>query len=147
MVSCSIHCLHWAVVTPTLLPHSTETGPRGWLFAILTTSSIEISSTVYTATTSRANGRVFTAIFGNFFEEVCTWSISFWHKVEDTWLLVNLKKENNGTLVSDFLSTINNQRYTSLRKGCNFPCLTYLGTCELFGGQILSRTQSFWSNF
>ena len=62
VVSCSIHCLHSAVVTPIRLPHSTDTGERGWLGASFTTSSMDISSMVYTATTSRAPGRVLTTM-------------------------------------------------------------------------------------
>lgn len=94
VVICSIQLLHWAAVTPIFLPLSTDTTPSGWLGASFTTSSIEISSTVYTAATSRALGRVLTCMLSNRIDELWTNCISLWHSWGVILQIVNLRNRS-----------------------------------------------------
>jgi len=89
MVSCSIQCLHWELDTPTLFPHSTATGPKGWLGDIFTTNSIATSSTEYTATTSLAAGLLLIDMLVKVLEELETWSISRLQRIGEAKAVVN----------------------------------------------------------
>ena len=98
VVICSIQLRHCAVATPIFLPLSTDTTPRGWFGASFTTSSMDISSTVYTAATSRALGRVLTCMLSNRIDEFWTNCISRWHNWGVMLEVVNLSERSQSCI-------------------------------------------------
>ena len=132
VVICRIQLRHCAVAIPIFLPLSTDTTPKGWFDASFTTSSIDISSTVYKAATSRALGRVFTSMLSNRTGEFWTISISRWHNrgvIQDVVNLIDKEKATHKTTLQFYLSS-HSGTTTCMGSRLSFPYQPLFHACH-----------------